>query len=314
MAATVSSLRAPGLLAGRKRAAGDATMRIAVRLGAGDIVVSGPPIPALVDFADLYAAQRIDDLAPADPALRVNVELETGTRGWGRRYRVVAAGAPAFESLAPGEVLPYLEWAINYALIRNSGGRLLIHAATVSVGGRGVMLAGASGSGKSTLAAALVAKGADYLCDEFAIVDPTDLRLIPFPKALCVKAGSFGLVRDLGLPLWSRRCHVKAFKGRVGYVSPANLQPASEPVPLATVIFPRFTACPQPRAFRVGRGQAVFNLAAAMLNRADFPGEATDLAERLITGARCHTVESGDLAATATLIAQLARQDQAATA
>jgi hypothetical protein len=67
MAATVSSLRAPGLLAGRKRAAGDATMRIAVRLGAGDIVVSGPPIPALVDFADLYAAQRIDDLAPAIP-------------------------------------------------------------------------------------------------------------------------------------------------------------------------------------------------------------------------------------------------------
>jgi hypothetical protein len=82
----------------------------------------------------------------------------------------------------------------HYALIRNGRGRLLIHAATVSVGGRGVMLAGASGSGKSTLAAALVTKGADYLCDEFAIVDPTDLRLIPFPKALCVKAGSFGLV------------------------------------------------------------------------------------------------------------------------
>jgi hypothetical protein len=113
MAATVSSLRAP--VCWPVANVPPVTRPCASRFVWARAIswVSGPPIPALVDFADLYAAQRIDDLAPADPALRVNVELETGTRGWGRRYRVVAAGAPAFESLAPGEVLPYLEWAIT---------------------------------------------------------------------------------------------------------------------------------------------------------------------------------------------------------
>jgi hypothetical protein len=49
--------------------------------------------------------------------------------------------------------------------------RLFVHAGVVVLGGRAVLLPGRSGAGKSTLVAALVEAGAEYLSDEFALID-----------------------------------------------------------------------------------------------------------------------------------------------
>ncbi|MEO5937007.1 MAG: hypothetical protein ABIP81_07320, partial [Terriglobales bacterium] len=59
---------------------------------------------------------------------------------------------------------------------------LFFHAATVAVGGRGVMLVGDKGMGKTTLSLALAARGGDFLGDEYAAVDTRTLHLVPFRR------------------------------------------------------------------------------------------------------------------------------------
>lgn len=52
-----------------------------------------------------------------------------------------------------------------------------IHASSVSIGGRAVLIAGRSGSGKSDLALRLIDRGADLVSDDYTLVRRTDGQL-----------------------------------------------------------------------------------------------------------------------------------------
>jgi hypothetical protein len=69
----------------------------------------------------------------------------------------------------------------------------LLHASTVVLKGRAVVLAGDTGSGKSTLAAALVGNGAQLIADDLTPLLP-DGRVQPVPLALSLKEGSWPLL------------------------------------------------------------------------------------------------------------------------
>jgi hypothetical protein len=68
---------------------------------------------------------------------------------------------------------------------------VFIHAGVVAHRGRALLLPGRSLAGKTTLVAALVAQGAEYLSDEFAVLDG-DGMVHPYlkPLSLRVKPGS----------------------------------------------------------------------------------------------------------------------------
>jgi serine kinase of HPr protein (carbohydrate metabolism regulator) len=57
----------------------------------------------------------------------------------------------------------------------------LIHATCVTVGGRGVLLAGRSGAGKSDLALRLIDRGAELVSDDYSELRARDGRLIASP-------------------------------------------------------------------------------------------------------------------------------------
>ncbi len=59
----------------------------------------------------------------------------------------------------------------------SSAPRQIIHATTVSVGGRGIVIVGASGSGKSSLALQLIAFGADLIADDKTVLVRTKGQL-----------------------------------------------------------------------------------------------------------------------------------------
>ena len=113
-------------------------------------------------------------------------------------YRLTCDGDWLIGREQPGPTLDYLFWHVNLQTIAHARDVVLVHAGAVEApNGRGVILPAASGSGKTTLVAGLVRAGCGYLSDEAAVIDPTDLRLHPLPKALTVKKGG----RDLLAPL-----------------------------------------------------------------------------------------------------------------
>ena len=149
----------------------------------------------------------------------ITVEIRAGRRFPWRRgpYLIRSEGADEFQVLRRREVLPHLEWIINWQIIQQRAEYVQLHAATLETEGRALILPGNPGCGKSTLTAGLLARGFSYLCDEFALIHRETLTVHPFPRALCMKESSFPVVDRLGLPLRRKVPYRKPVKGRVDH-------------------------------------------------------------------------------------------------
>lgn len=73
----------------------------------------------------------------------------------------------------------------------------LVHATTVAIGGRGVLISGPSGSGKSDLALRLIDRGARLVADDRTIVRREDERALAFAPdtiAGCIEVRGVGIL------------------------------------------------------------------------------------------------------------------------
>ena len=101
----------------------------------------------------------------------------------------------------------FLHWAYE------DTGRRLIHAGTLSVDGRGVLLSGAGGSGKSGTVLAGILGGLDSAGDDYVVVDTGDRPPAAHPVMRLMKQDAAGLARlgidpvaqGLGLPNWQNK-------------------------------------------------------------------------------------------------------------
>ena len=228
--------------------------------------------------------------------IRVDVR-ETSSRFGRRRYRVSGDGTQVGGELRRNEVFPFVEWAINLRVIETRSEFVQLHAASMVHRGNGFIFAGASGAGKSTLAAGLMWRGWKYLCDEFALIDPSTLLLHPFPKPICIKAGAFPAMRRLGLPLARRGDYIKARKGRVAYINPLDVgqDAVGSPAPARFVIFPDYAEGRTPQLHPMQRAHALMELAGCVFNRHVFADQALPILSKMIGGAQCFRLESGQL-------------------
>jgi hypothetical protein len=89
------------------------------------------------------------------------------------------------------ELLSCLEWQVSDLAQHTlpAQGYLLVHAAVLVRHGHALLLPAASGSGKSTLAAALALTGWRYWSDEFAVLDLAAGVVLPYRKAITLRAG-----------------------------------------------------------------------------------------------------------------------------
>lgn len=255
------------------------------------------------DFTALYRNSR-RSRAPTAPAIRM--EVRAGKRSFlgSGRYFVYGDGKRIFTARRTRELLPYLEWGINARVIATRADYLQVHSAAMVRSGQGFLFVGNSGAGKSTIVAGLLSRGWGYLSDEFGLIEPETKYAHPFPKAVCIKAGAFELVKRLNLPLWRRRHYVKALKGQVGYIKPADVGPQAlaGPSPIRFVIFPKYAGGVQPRLYRISRAQAAFALAGAALNRHEFGRRTVSLLGEIVRGAECLGLKSGRIDDTCDLI------------
>lgn len=85
--------------------------------------------------------------------------------------------------------LDVLEVTLRHHLALHAPDHVFIHSGVVAVDGVGIVLPGNSFSGKTTLVARMVAQGATYYSDEYAVVDAAGM-IHPYPRPLRLRPES----------------------------------------------------------------------------------------------------------------------------
>lgn len=116
-----------------------------------------------------------------------------------------------------------------------------VHATTVAIGKRGVMILGASGAGKSDLALRLIDRGAMLVADDYTHLSAgTDVLLASPPETI---AGRIE-VRGIGIVSLPFRAPIRvALAVRLGA---EERMPEPRMVPIAGVALPEVTIDPHP--------------------------------------------------------------------
>src|SRR6476469_10330058 len=147
--------------------------------------VNSPDVPADV----------LDCLPPgwqpaASPFVRYLVSLRLGGAGprpGAKHFHLLYAGVQlAARTLDRAQALAALEDELQKYVMVNARDRVFVHAGVVGWKGRAILLPGRSMAGKSTLVRALLAAGATYYSDEFAVLDAKG-RVHPFPRRLSLR-------------------------------------------------------------------------------------------------------------------------------
>ena len=257
------------------------------------------------EFRELYSAFQQPEAALDTIDLHVARRSRFGSIR--SRYDVCGDGETLFAARRAREVLPYVEWAINWRVIATHTEFLQLHAAALVRGDHAVVFPGASGSGKSTLVAGLLKRGWKYLSDEFALIHLDTGLVHAFPKAVCIKAGSFGVLGKLNLPIWRRRNYVKAFKGPVGYLRSQDLDPdvVGRRSPIGRIILPRYVPGADPFVRSIPRSEMAFALNRHVLNRDQIGPRGWSWLTDTVRVAQCFRLVSGELQATCDLVESL---------
>lgn len=176
-------------------------------------------------------------------------------------YAVLVDGAPVGTGLTADVALHVLDAQLRLRIAALVSDYIFVHAGVVAVGGQALLLPGESFSGKSTLVAALVADGATYYSDEYAVLDETG-AVHPYARRLSIRPSDGG---------WGTRRSVEDIGGVAGTV------PARPAVIALTAYAPGERWEPQPRNAGVG--------ALALLTNAFLPNGRPEASMRAVTRA-----------------------------
>lgn len=145
-----------------------------------------------------------------------------------------------------------LLWHVNQETIRRSHRFTLLHASAAERDGIAAIFPAPMESGKTTLVAGLLRAGLRYLTDEAAAIDPENLTVHPFPKALSIDPGSWGVLADLEPHVDPA---VATYAIGQWQVVPDAIRPAAvaPPTPVRFVVAPRYSPGAATRLEPVGR-------------------------------------------------------------
>lgn len=265
------------------------------------------------DYARLYRESIVSTVSRH--AIHIEVTRSGGLLGLRRRFDIRVNGRLRFSPYRYEELLPYVEWSVNWEIPHVMPQYLHLHAASMEWEGRGVVFAGDAGSGKSTLTLGLIQHGWRYLCDEFALVDTELLSLTPYPRAVCVKRSGYPILDAMGVAPRCGRRHIKGAKGHVTFVSPHQFpgDATGRPCPVRCIVFPRYEPGARPVLTPISRAQAAFDLHRVCFNLFGCRRPALDVLAAIARGAECYRLRTGDLNETCRLLTNAVRSGAAAS-
>lgn len=283
--------------------------RSAYRIGPVRVELSTTVPAVAAAYHALYAPFVEASAAWEDDATcQVQVFRQRSWRTGLAHYHIESDVEEAFTVRRLSRVLPHVEGAVNLCIARYMPRYLMLHAAALTRNGVGVLLPGGPGFGKTTLAAALTARGWQYASDEFAMIDPQQCTLEPYPKALSVKSGAVDLLKSFGVPVESAPVFDRADKGAIRLLPARAIRSdaIASPSPIRLVVFPTLGPDAPPCATPMTAAEAVFEMSRRCFNLLRFRSQAIDVLSNVVRGARCYRMRTGDLALSCQLLTRMA--------
>jgi hypothetical protein len=174
----------------------------------------------------------------------------------------------------------------------NARDRVFVHAGVVGWQGRAILLPGRSMAGKSTLVRALLAAGATYYSDEFAVLDAKG-RVHPFPRRLSLRRP--GMLSD--------RPHAADLGAATG----------SRPLPVGLIVHTEYRPGAGWRPKPLTAARSMFELASYMGPQVSHSSRGKMVLERLATSATALYGRRGDAADAANEILHAAERTRVAS-
>jgi hypothetical protein len=189
-----------------------------------------------------------------------------GSRPAVRRFNLLYANARRVaRSLDLEEVFDVLEAQVHLHVAEAAPRRRFVHAGVVGWRGAAILIPGRSYSGKSTLVAALVAAGATYYSDEYAVLDQRG-RVHPYPKPISLRVDAAG----------------RATRQPVQILSAGG---DARPLPIGLVVVSHYTAGASWRPRRLSPGHGVLALLANTVSARRHPATALATLQRVAADA-----------------------------
>jgi HprK-related kinase A len=281
-------------------------LELAYQLHQGGVFFSSGPfiIHVQSDLTDLAAPFHqlyihyplVNDNTFAD--IQVRLKKRTGIRGrWKSEAQLWLHDYSPFTSFPRDTGLPFLEWGINWCVATRAHQYLMLHAGVMEKNNQALLLPALPGSGKSTLCAALSQRDWRLLSDEFALVRPVDLAIVPFPRPISLKNESIAVIRAFSPDAIVGPEFPKTHKGTVAHLRPpvASVERAGEMVQAGWVVFPGFRAGTVPRLTPLDKTQAFIKLSHHSFNYDRIGLRGFKAVGGLIESCDCYSFEYGDL-------------------
>lgn len=185
---------------------------------------------------------------------------------------------------------------------------LWLQATAVTRSGHSLLLVGGPKTGKTALAIACLASGARLLSDGFTPLDPADLLVLPFPKALRLPRGVLRLL-DID-PTHPALTPFQTRTGEIEWRAPATGLPGHQASNVAAdvaaiIVLESAVVVDTPRLVPLTPADAFASLVRHLQQRPYSAVRATDALVRLSRRAPAYTLELGEPRRTADVLRHL---------
>ena len=266
-------------------------------------------------FDPLYRLYQDYPLLPSNSvySFRASLRKQRGSpRFYRRLVRFTVDGRVPHEDMPVEQALPVLEWGLNLIVAFRFHCFLMLHAAVLERNGRALLLPAAPGDGKTTLCAGLSHRGWRTLSDEFGLVRPDTIEMLPIPRPMALKNDSIDIIRQFAPDAYIGPATPNTRKGTVAHLKPTtgSIARQTETAIPAMIVFPRWVAGADFSLQEVSKGEGFMRIATNAFNYELLGEPAFRTVRDIVSCARCYRLIYSDLEEATTRLGELADIDE----